>query len=138
MADSSRANGGFRPDLTQAVTALHPPVLRWQAGNWKNGIGPQSKRLGDDASFGVDEFLAFARKVGAEPLIVVPVDRPEYLQDALDLFAYCTGPPDSAWGRSAHRTGTPSRTASNIGRLATRSQLRPPRAAPGCSVSSCP
>ena len=67
MADSSRANGGFRPDLTQAVTALHPPVLRWQAGNWKNGIGPQSKRIGDDASFGIDEFLAFARKVGAEP-----------------------------------------------------------------------
>ena len=44
MPDSYRANGGFRPDLTQAITALHPPVIRWQAGNWKDGIGPQSKR----------------------------------------------------------------------------------------------
>ena len=107
MADSSRANGGFRPDLTQAVTALHPPVLRWQAGNWKNGIGPQSKRIGEDASFGIDEFLAFARKVGAEPMIVVPVDRAEYLQDALDLFAYCNGPPDSAWGKIRAQNGHP-------------------------------
>ena len=107
MADSSRANGGFRPDLTQAVTALHPPVLRWQAGNWKNGIGPQSKRIGEDASFGIDEFLAFARKVGAEPMIVVPVDRAEYLQDALDLFAYCNGPPDTAWGKLRAQNGHP-------------------------------
>ena len=107
MADSSRANGGFRPDLTQAVIALHPPVLRWQAGNWKNGIGPQSKRIGDDASFGIDEFLAFARKVGAEPMIVVPVDRAEYLQDALDLFAYCNGPLDSAWGKIRAQNGHP-------------------------------
>jgi alpha-N-arabinofuranosidase len=107
MADSSRANGGFRPDLTQAVTALHPPVLRWQAGNWKNGIGPQSKRIGDDASFGIDEFLAFARKVGAEPMIVVPVDRAEYLQDALDLLAYCNGPLDGAWGKIRAQNGHP-------------------------------
>ena len=107
MADSSRANGGFRPDLTQAVIALHPPVLRWQAGNWKNAIGPQSKRIGDDASFGIDEFLAFARKVGAEPLIVVPVDRAEYLQDALDLFAYCNDPPDGAWGKIRAQNGHP-------------------------------
>ena len=107
MADSSRANGGFRPDLTQAMIALHPPVLRWQAGNWKNAIGPQSKRIGDDASFGIDEFLAFARKVGAEPMIVVPVYRAEYLQDALDLFAYCNDPLDSAWGKIRARNGHP-------------------------------
>jgi alpha-N-arabinofuranosidase len=107
MADSSRANAGFRPDLTQAVTELHPPVLRWQAGNWKNRIGPQSRRTGDDASFGIDEVLAFARKLGAEPMIVVPVDRAEYLQDALDLFAYCNGPPDSAWGKIRAQNGHP-------------------------------
>ena len=107
MADSSRTNGGFRPDLTQAVTALRPPVLRWPAGNWKNGIGPQSRRIGDDAAFGIDEFLAFARKVGAEPMIVVPVDRAEYLQDALDLFAYCNGPLDSPWGKIRAQNGHP-------------------------------
>ena len=40
-------------------------------------------------------------------MIVVPVDRAEYLQDALDLFAYCNGPPDSAWGKIRAQNGHP-------------------------------
>ena len=84
MPDSYRANGGFRPDLTQAAAALHPAVIRWPGGRfigdyrWKDGIGPQSKRTGkngwdewDPLSFGIDEFIAFTRKLGAEPVIVV-------------------------------------------------------------------
>ena len=75
MPDSYRANGGFRTDLMQAAAALHPAVIRWPGGSfignyrWKDGIGPQSKRIGkigwdewDPLSFGIDEFLAFTRK----------------------------------------------------------------------------
>jgi alpha-N-arabinofuranosidase len=126
MPDSYRANGGFRPDLTQAVAALHPPIIRWPGGSfvgnykWKDGLGPQSKRVGkngwdewDPLSFGIDEFLAFARKVGAEPVIVIwvgprdKVDRAPYLQDAVDFVEYCNGPRDSAWGKIRAQNGHP-------------------------------
>lgn len=124
MPGSSRANGGFRPDLTRAASALHPPVIRWPGGSlvsgykWKDGIGPQSKRVGkrgfdewDPLSFGIDEFLAFARKVGAEPVIVIEVgdgtDHASFLQDAVDLVAYCNGPRDSAWGKIRAQNGHP-------------------------------
>jgi alpha-L-arabinofuranosidase len=125
MPDSSRANGGFRPDLTQAIAALHPPIIRWperSAGaadyKWKDGIGPQSKRVAsfglpewDTFSFGIDEFLAFARKVGAEPVVVIGVgdeaDHAPFLQDAVDLIAYCNGPRDSAWGKIRAQNGHP-------------------------------
>jgi alpha-N-arabinofuranosidase len=126
MPDSSRANGGFRPDLTQAAAALHPPVIRWPGGSfvenykWKDGIGPQAKRAGkngwdewDPLSFGIDEFLAFAHKVGAEPVIVIwvgpreQVDRAVYLQDAVDLVEYCNGPADRGWGKIRAQNGHP-------------------------------
>jgi alpha-N-arabinofuranosidase len=123
MPDSYRANGGFRTDLTQAVAALHPPVIRWpgvvQDYKWKDGIGPQAKRVGhgwdewDPLAFGIDEFLAFARKVGAEPVLVIPagsriaVERAGFVQDAVDLVEYCNGPRDSGWGRIRARNGHP-------------------------------
>lgn len=126
MPDSYRENGGFRPDLTQAVAGLHPPIIRWPGGSfvgnyrWKEGIGPQAKRVGkngwdewDPLSFGIDEFLAFARKVGAEPVMVIwvgpreKVDRAQYIQDAVDLVEYCNGPRDSAWGKIRAQNGHP-------------------------------
>ena len=50
MPQAARDNGGFRPDLLQAVAELKPPVIRWPGGafaehyRWKDGIGPQSRR----------------------------------------------------------------------------------------------
>jgi alpha-N-arabinofuranosidase len=118
MPDSYRANGGFRPDLTQAMAALRPTIIRWRGStlgedyHWKGGIGPQVKRVGkngwiewDPHSFGIDEFLALARKVGAEPVVVVGIGplqeaaRAAYRQDVVDLMAYCNGPRDSVWGK---------------------------------------
>ena len=108
------------------MAALRPPIIRWPGGafggnyKWKDGIGPQSKRVGRDGrdewdplSFGVDEFLAFARKVGAEPVIVIPVsarnqaERAAMIQDAVDFVAYCNGRPDSAWGKVRAQNGHP-------------------------------
>jgi alpha-N-arabinofuranosidase len=124
MPDSSRANGGFRPDLTRAAAALHPSVIRWPGGHsageyrWKDGIGPQAKRVGksdgdewDPLAFGIDEFLAFARRVGAEPVVAIGVgdgaDHARFVQDAMDLVAYCNGPRDSAWGKVRAQNGHP-------------------------------
>src|ERR1019366_3965170 len=60
-----------------------------------------------------DEFLAFARKVGAELAIVIwvgprnKVDRAPMLQDAVDFVAYCNGPRDSAWGKHRAQNALP-------------------------------
>jgi alpha-N-arabinofuranosidase len=126
MPDSSRATGGFRPDLLGAVAALRPPTIRWPGGSfvggykWKNGIGPQHQRVSkkgwdelDPLSFGIDEFMALCRKVGAEPVICVDmgVDKPELVQDASDFIEYCNGASTTTWGaiRAANGHAEPYR-----------------------------
>jgi len=129
MPRSWLAQGGFRPDLLQAIADIKAPIIRWPGGcfaspyRWKDGVGPQSKRvvtrreLWDDLdinSHGTDEFIALCRKVGAEPLIVVNIGTPQwnvdadaydFLQDALDWMEYCNGPVDSRWGRKRAANG---------------------------------
>lgn len=131
MPKSWADEGGFRPDLLQAVADLRPPIIRWPGGcfasayRWKDGIGPQDQRrvypieIWDDRdvnSYGTDEFLAMCRKVGAEPLIVVNIGTPQwrqdddddtYLPDVLDWIEYCNGPADSTWGKVRAANGHP-------------------------------
>jgi len=131
MPKSWKENGGFRPDLLKAVADLKPPVIRWPGGcfassyQWKNGIGPQHKRLPhpreiwddlDVYSFGTDEFVRMCRAVGAEPLIVVNIgsrnwnndaETHDYTQDILDWIEYCNGPADSKWGKVRAENGHP-------------------------------
>jgi alpha-L-arabinofuranosidase len=131
MPKSWKEQGGFRPDLLQAVADLRPPVIRWPGGcfassyQWKQGIGPQHKRLPhpreiwddlDVYNFGTDEFIEMCRRVGAEPLIVVNIgsqnwnsdaDTHDYLQDILDWIEYCNGPADSQWGKVRRANGHP-------------------------------
>lgn len=131
MPKSWAEKGGFRPDLLQAVADIRPPVIRWPGGcfassyQWKQGIGPQHKRLPhpreiwddlDVYNYGTDEFIEMCRRVGAEPLIVVNVGFPawnddskthDYTQDVLDWIEYCNGPADSKWGKVRAANGHP-------------------------------
>jgi alpha-N-arabinofuranosidase len=131
MSRSAQETGGFRPDLLRAIADLKPPVIRWPGGcfasayRWKDGIGPQHKRvkyprsIWDDVdvnSFGTDEFVAMCRKVGAEPLIVVnigtqpwngDVDRQAFIEEVCDWIDYCNGPADSKWGGLRAANGHP-------------------------------
>ncbi len=131
MPQSWQAQGGFRPDLLQAVNDIKAPIIRWPGGcfaspyRWKDGIGPQHARrvtrreLWDDLdinSLGTDEFIALCRKVDTEPLIVVNIGTPQwnddaetydFLQDALDWMEYCNGPADSKWGKVRAANGHP-------------------------------
>lgn len=125
MGQDAIDNGGFRPDLLEAVEDLRPPIMRWPGGcyvsayYWKDGIGPQHDRVTypmdiwndkDANSYGTDEFLRMCENLGIEPLIVVNTGvldatcgvqipfklQPEqYLQDALDWMEYCNGDPDT-------------------------------------------
>ncbi len=134
MHHSSIDNQGFRVELTDAAKALRPAILRWPGGSFvehyyfENGIGKQSERKGilrwddfDPLSFGTDEFIAFCRKVGAEPQIVVPIGyhnyagyvpdkdgKRDWLQRALDWMEYCNGDADTTeWGRKRAANGHP-------------------------------
>lgn len=134
MHQSSINNQGFRVDLTDAVAALKPTILRWPGGSFvehydfENGLGKQSERQGilrwddfDPLSFGTDEFIAFCRKVGAEPQIVVPIGyhnyagyapdknrKQDWLQKALDWLEYCNGDPvTTKWGNKRAENGHP-------------------------------
>lgn len=135
MPKSWAANGGFRPDLLQAVADLKPVMIRYPGGcyasayRWKDGIGPQEDRkpfpisLWDDIdvnSYGTDEFIAMCRKVGAEPILVINVGTPgwnlnhtpatadvDWLQEALDWMEYCNGPATSKWGSVRAANGHP-------------------------------
>lgn len=130
MAESSRATGGFRPDLLKAFADIRPPIVRWPGGSftgnyrWKDGIGPQSKRgvfpssMWDDRdanNLGTDEFIQLCRRIGAEPLIVFNIgfrdarnlDRAAYVQEALDWMEYCNGPATSQWGKVRAANGHP-------------------------------
>jgi hypothetical protein len=75
MPDSTRVTDGFHPDLLQALTALHPPILRWSAANWKTG------------TFGPDQFLALAQKLGSQPVIAIPASLTA--PETQELVRYC-------------------------------------------------
>ena len=75
--------GGVRRDVFEKIRALKPAFIRWPGGNvaqdyrWMWGIGPRDERVTwsnlswknepEPGDFGTDEFVAFARAVGAEP-----------------------------------------------------------------------
>ena len=80
---------GLNPEAIQLAKALKMPTLRF-GGNftsgyhWRDGVGPMDKRVSmlntawgqpEYNQFGTDEFLEFAKLVGAQPL-----DLPQYGQ----------------------------------------------------------
>lgn len=129
MSEAALQTGGFRPDLLQAVAQLRPAVIRWPGGCfaehylWKDGIGPQAKRVKypiniwddqDTNSMGTDEFIALCRRVGAEPLLVINIGRhnpratrQEMIRYAQEWVEYCNGPADSEWGKVRAANGHP-------------------------------
>ncbi len=77
---------GFRKDVLEAARRLRVTQLRWPGGNfvsgyhWQDGIGPKGSRPTrydlawferESNRFGTDEFIAYCRKLGAEPYVCV-------------------------------------------------------------------
>ena len=75
---------GMRRDTLALLKQLNSPIYRWPGGNfvsgyeWRDGIGDRDRRppRGNPAwtgvehnDFGTDEFLAFCREIGTEPMI---------------------------------------------------------------------
>ena len=130
---------GLRDDLMDMMTEMHPAFLRFPGGNylegnrfnerfnWKNTVGPLSERPGHQCPWGywstdgmgILEFLTWAEKIGAEPILgvfagyVLQGDYVEgealepFIKDALDEIEYVIGGPQTKWGAQRVKDGHP-------------------------------
>lgn len=113
---------GFDPDVLRLCREMRPSLLRFPGGNfasgyhWRDGIGPREKRVTrsnpawggiETNHVGTDEWIAFARAVGAEPLICVNCGDGTP-QEAADWVRYCNEAPNGPLGcvraANGHRT----------------------------------
>ena len=94
---------GYRTDVLGAARELAPTVLRWPGGNfasgyhWRDGIGPTDDRPArfdlawstqEPNRFGTEEFLAYARLLGAPAYLNVNASTGT-IDEALEWLAYC-------------------------------------------------
>jgi alpha-L-arabinofuranosidase len=125
MRADVRRNGMLRPDLGQALGDLRPSFIRWPGGSfastykWKEGIGQYSSRgyhpntywggYSDYFGFGTEEFMELCRKVGSEPLIVLPAPgtNPDQVEYGMDWVHYLNDPPTTEWGGLRASNGHP-------------------------------
>src|SRR5579862_9326330 len=112
---------GFRKDVLEAVRAMRIPLLRWPGGNfssgynWKDGVGPKDARprrwdtawqAEESNRFGTDEFIAYCRKINAEPYITINMGTGT-MQDAADWVEYCNGTMNTYWANLRKKNGHP-------------------------------
>lgn len=92
---------GFRTDVIKALKEIKTPIVRWPGGcfvssyHWMDGIGPnrtptydKAWQVEDPNTFGTDEYIAWCRKIGAEPYICTNAGTgtPEEMSDWME---YC-------------------------------------------------
>lgn len=96
---------GLRHDVVEKSAELQVPITRWPGGcfadiyDWKDGVGPKSKRPVrlnwfwgglESNQFGTDEFLRWCERVGTEPYINVNMGT-DTLNSAIRWLDYCNG-----------------------------------------------
>jgi alpha-N-arabinofuranosidase len=111
--------GGFRKDLLQEVRKLGVPLVRYPGGNfvsgynWLDGVGPKKDRprVLDRAwnsietnQFGTNEFMAWCRRAGAQPLIAVNLGSGT-AESAANLVEYCNVPGGTRWSELRRQHG---------------------------------
>ena len=102
---------GFRTDVLDVVRKLGVPIVRYPGGNflsgynWLDGIGPVKDRPRvldkawdalDTNRFGTDEFMAWCKAAGTEPLMGVNLGNGTP-QQAAALVEYCNVPGGTRW-----------------------------------------
>ena len=119
------AAGDVRREVFDKIKLLKPAFIRWPGGNvaqdyrWLWGIGPRDERVTwsnlswknepEPGDFGTDEFVMFARAVGAEPSITVNVEgRGATTEEAAAWVEYCNGPASSKYGAMRAANGHPT------------------------------
>ena len=112
-------SNGFRKDVMDEIRHLGVPIIRYPGGNfvsgynWLDGVGPKQDRprVLDRAwnslnsnQFGTNEFLAWCKAVGTEPLMGLNLGTgtPE---QAADLVEYCNVSNGTRWSDLRRKHG---------------------------------
>ena len=115
LSDSS----GFRKDVMDEIRHLGVPIIRYPGGNfvsgynWLDGVGPKQDRprvldrawnSSNSNQFGTNEFLAWCKAVGTEPLMGLNLGTgtPE---QAADLVEYCNISSGTRWSDLRRKHG---------------------------------
>ena len=114
----SDANG-FRKDVMEEVRQMGVPIIRYPGGNfvsgynWLDGVGPKESRprVLDKAwnsintnQFGTNEFMAWCKAVGAEPLMGLNLGTGT-AEEAAALVEYCNLDQGTKWSDLRHKHG---------------------------------
>jgi alpha-N-arabinofuranosidase len=109
------------PDVIRFLKESRLPILRWPGGNfastyhWRDGVGPIEQRptlpnyawgQQENNFFGTDEFIAFCRAVGCEPMICVNAGSGTP-QEAAQWIEYCNGDTETPMGKLRTAHGNP-------------------------------
>ena len=102
---------GFRGDVLELVQEMGVTIVRYPGGNfvsgydWEDGVGPKEARprrldlawrTVETNEVGTDEFLAWARKAGIEPMLAVNMGT-RGIDAARALVEYCNLPSGTRW-----------------------------------------
>src|SRR6266568_5162376 len=114
-------SNGFRKDVMEEIRHLGVPIIRYPGGNfvsgynWLDGVGPKQDRprVLDRAwnslnsnQFGTNEFLAWCKAVGTEPLMGLNLGTGTSEQ-AADLVEYCNVSNGTRWSELRRKHGFP-------------------------------
>ncbi len=103
---------GLRADTLALLKQLNGTIYRWPGGNfvsgynWRDGIGDRDRRPPrrnpawtgiEHNDFGTDEFIAFCREIGAEPMIAANTGFGD-AYSAAQWVEYCNGSSDTTAG----------------------------------------
>ncbi len=117
----SADENGIRQDVLAKAQGLRPTILRWPGGtfantyHWMDAIGPVQERKKrknliwggiEDNVFGTAEFIAYCRKLGAEPMLCVNMASGT-AEEAANWVEYCNGEPGTYYADLRVRDGYP-------------------------------
>ena len=110
---------GYRKDVLEEVRQMGVPIIRYPGGNfvsgynWLDGVGPKAQRprVLDRAwntiepnQFGTNEFITWARAVGAEPLLGTNFGTGT-VESTVALMEYCNVERGTKWSELRRQHG---------------------------------
>jgi alpha-L-arabinofuranosidase len=122
-ASSLSDASGFRKDVMEEVRKIGVPIIRYPGGNfvsgynWLDGVGPKKDRPRvldkawntlDTNQFGTNEFMAWCKLVGAQPLMGLNLGTGS-AEKASQLVEYCNVDKGTKWSdlRRSHGVDQP-------------------------------